>query len=53
MNSGRSYEFAGDNSGGKPKNECGERCYSYSWESGLYLRFAEERSDRWAVPNDD
>ena len=24
--------------------ECGERCYPYSWKSGLYLHFAEERS---------
>ena len=22
-----------------------ERCYPYSWKSGLYLRFAEERSE--------
>ena len=40
-----SYEPASDNSGGKPENECWERCYPYSWESGLYLRFAEERSE--------
>ena len=25
--------------------ECWERCYPYSWKSGLYLRFAEERSE--------
>lgn len=40
-----SYEPASDNSGGKPENECWERCYPYSWKSGLYLRFAEERSE--------
>ena len=40
-----SYEHASDNSGGKPENECWERCYPYSWKSGLYLRFAEERSE--------
>ena len=39
------YEPASDNSGGKPENECWERCYPYSWKSGLYLRFAEERSE--------
>lgn len=40
-----SYEPASDNSGGKPENECWERCYPYSWKSGLYLCFAEERSE--------
>lgn len=40
-----SYEPASDNSGGKPENECWERCYPCSWKSGLYLRFAEERSE--------
>ena len=40
-----SYEPTSDNSGGKPENECWERCYPYSWKSGLYLRFAEERSE--------
>ena len=40
-----SYEPASDNSGGKPENECWERCYPYSWKSGLYLRFAEKRSE--------
>ena len=40
-----SYAPASDNSGGKPENECWERCYPYSWKSGLYLRFAEERSE--------
>ena len=39
-----SYEPASDNSSGKPENECWERCYPYSWKSGLYLHFAEERS---------
>ena len=29
----------------KPKNECGKGCYSCSWESDLYLCFAEERSE--------
>ena len=42
---GTTYEPAGDDSGGKPKNECRKRRYSHSWESGLYLRFAEERSE--------
>ena len=40
-----SYEPASDNSGGKPEIERWERCYPYSWKSGLYLRFAEERSE--------
>lgn len=40
-----SYEPASDNSGGKPENECWERCYPCSWKSSLYLRFAEERSE--------
>ena len=26
-------------------NERGKRCYSCSWKSSLYLRFAEERSE--------
>ena len=42
---GKNYEPVSDNSGGKPENECWERCYPYSWKSGLYLRFAEERSE--------
>ena len=36
---------AGDDSGRKPKNECGKGCYSCSWEPDLYLCFAEERSE--------
>ncbi len=45
MNSGRIMNLLVTIPAESRRMNVGKRCYSYSWESDLYLCFAEERSE--------